>query len=121
MDEDKARQNAVAELAMKFDNESKAKDDMRKAYEKCNDISQETRYMLQKLDRVEEETRVGFYKATEIPWQSVSEHERAVPLEGLHVDDKAPLGESRRVMDQEVKLEAKRIPNRQGLMEPRES
>ncbi|GKE51720.1 hypothetical protein Tco_1486876 [Tanacetum coccineum] len=42
MDEDKARQNAIAELAMQFDNASTAKDDLRKAYEKCNDISQES-------------------------------------------------------------------------------
>ncbi|GJY07301.1 reverse transcriptase domain-containing protein [Tanacetum coccineum] len=42
MDEDKTRQNAIAELAMQFGNASIAKDDLRKAYKKCNDISQES-------------------------------------------------------------------------------
>nr|GEZ39270.1 hypothetical protein [Tanacetum cinerariifolium] len=46
MDEDKARQNAIAELAMQFDNASTAKGDLRKAYEKCNDISQESRALI---------------------------------------------------------------------------
>ncbi|GKB68859.1 hypothetical protein Tco_0930271 [Tanacetum coccineum] len=42
MDEDKARQKVILELAVQFDNACTAKDDLRKAYEKCNDISQET-------------------------------------------------------------------------------
>ncbi|GJX55210.1 hypothetical protein Tco_0285107 [Tanacetum coccineum] len=46
MDKDKARQNAIAKLAMQFDNASTAKDDLRKAYEKCNDISQESRALI---------------------------------------------------------------------------
>ncbi|GKC58438.1 hypothetical protein Tco_1086036, partial [Tanacetum coccineum] len=43
MDEDNDRQNKQLELAVQFDNACKAKDDMRKAYEKCNDIPQESR------------------------------------------------------------------------------
>ncbi|GKB90969.1 hypothetical protein Tco_0963241 [Tanacetum coccineum] len=46
MDEDKARQNAIAELAMQFDNAITSKDDLRKAYEKCNDISQESHALI---------------------------------------------------------------------------
>ncbi|GKF38182.1 hypothetical protein Tco_0118243, partial [Tanacetum coccineum] len=46
MDEDKARQKAIAELAMQFDNASTTKDDMRKAYEKCNDIPQKRRALI---------------------------------------------------------------------------
>ncbi|GJT58070.1 hypothetical protein Tco_0684951 [Tanacetum coccineum] len=38
IDEDLVRQKAIAELAVQFDNASIAKDDLRKAYEKCNDI-----------------------------------------------------------------------------------
>ncbi|GJU42462.1 hypothetical protein Tco_1195419 [Tanacetum coccineum] len=41
MDEDIVRQKATMELAVQFDNASTAKDDLRKAYEKCNDIPQE--------------------------------------------------------------------------------
>ncbi|GJW30935.1 hypothetical protein Tco_0047810 [Tanacetum coccineum] len=39
-------QKAIAELAMQFDNASTAKDDLRKAYEKCNDIPQENRALI---------------------------------------------------------------------------
>ncbi|GJU01068.1 RNA-directed DNA polymerase, eukaryota [Tanacetum coccineum] len=42
LDEDIVRQNMIMELAVKFDNASTAKDDLRKAYEKCNDIPQES-------------------------------------------------------------------------------
>ncbi|GKD23565.1 hypothetical protein Tco_1225268 [Tanacetum coccineum] len=46
MDEDKARQKAIMDLAMQFDNACTAKDDMRKSYEKCNDIPQESRALI---------------------------------------------------------------------------
>ncbi|GKD23450.1 hypothetical protein Tco_1225153 [Tanacetum coccineum] len=46
MDEDIVRQKATMELAVQFDNASTAKDDMRKAYEKCNDIPQEIRVLI---------------------------------------------------------------------------
>ncbi|GJY33058.1 hypothetical protein Tco_0417527 [Tanacetum coccineum] len=37
---------AIAELAMQIDNASTTKDDLRKAYEKCNDIPQESRALI---------------------------------------------------------------------------
>ncbi|GJX33481.1 hypothetical protein Tco_0243336 [Tanacetum coccineum] len=43
IDKDIIRQKALMELAMQFDNASATKNDLRKAYEKCNDISQESR------------------------------------------------------------------------------
>nr|GEW49162.1 reverse transcriptase domain-containing protein [Tanacetum cinerariifolium] len=46
MDEDKARQNAILKLAVQFDNACTAKDDLRKVYEKCNDIPQESRALI---------------------------------------------------------------------------
>nr|GEU72926.1 hypothetical protein [Tanacetum cinerariifolium] len=46
IDEDKGRQNAILDLAFQFENSRKAKDDLRKAYEKCNDISQESRALI---------------------------------------------------------------------------
>ena len=46
IDEDKGRQNAILDLALQFENSCKAKDDLRKAYEKCNDISQESRALI---------------------------------------------------------------------------
>ncbi|GJW77013.1 hypothetical protein Tco_1479096 [Tanacetum coccineum] len=43
IDKDKGRQNAILDLALQFENSCTAKDDLRNAYEKCNDISQESR------------------------------------------------------------------------------
>ncbi|GJW67188.1 hypothetical protein Tco_0121612 [Tanacetum coccineum] len=46
IDEDKSRQNAILDLALQFEKSCNAKDDLRKAYEKCNDISQESRVLI---------------------------------------------------------------------------
>ncbi|GKB33039.1 transposase, MuDR, MULE transposase domain protein [Tanacetum coccineum] len=46
IDEDKGRQNAILDLALQFENSCIAKDDLRNAYEKCNDISQESRVLI---------------------------------------------------------------------------
>ncbi|GKC22114.1 ribonuclease H-like domain-containing protein [Tanacetum coccineum] len=46
IDEDIVRQKAILDLALQFDNACTAKDDLRKAYEKCNDISQESRALI---------------------------------------------------------------------------
>ncbi|GJV38014.1 protein phosphatase [Tanacetum coccineum] len=46
IDEDMVRQKAILDLALQFDNACTTKDDLRKAYEKCNDISQESRALI---------------------------------------------------------------------------
>ncbi|GJS41800.1 hypothetical protein Tco_0566843 [Tanacetum coccineum] len=46
IDEDKVHQNAILDLALQFENACIAKDDLRKAYEKCNDIPQESRALI---------------------------------------------------------------------------
>ncbi|GJY80645.1 hypothetical protein Tco_0493396 [Tanacetum coccineum] len=46
IDEDKGRQNAILDLALQFENSCTTKDDLRKVYEKCNDISQESRALI---------------------------------------------------------------------------
>ncbi|GKC47228.1 hypothetical protein Tco_1064950 [Tanacetum coccineum] len=46
IDEDKGHQNAILDLALQFKNSCTAKNDLRKAYEKCNDISQESRALI---------------------------------------------------------------------------
>ncbi|GJR30315.1 hypothetical protein Tco_1106547 [Tanacetum coccineum] len=46
IDEDKSHQKAILDLALQFENSYNAKDDLRKAYEKCNDISQESRALI---------------------------------------------------------------------------
>nr|GEV68472.1 hypothetical protein [Tanacetum cinerariifolium] len=46
IDEDKGRRNAILDLALQFKNSCTAKDDLRNAYEKCTDISQESRALI---------------------------------------------------------------------------
>ncbi|GKA48122.1 protein phosphatase, partial [Tanacetum coccineum] len=46
IDEDKGRQNAILNLALQFENSCTAKDDLRNAYEKCNDILQESHALI---------------------------------------------------------------------------
>ncbi|GJV44317.1 hypothetical protein Tco_1428853 [Tanacetum coccineum] len=41
IEEDKVRQLVIMNLAVEYDNASIAKDELRNAYEKCNDIPQE--------------------------------------------------------------------------------
>nr|GEW23057.1 hypothetical protein [Tanacetum cinerariifolium] len=72
IDEDKGRQNAILDLAFQFENSCKAKDDLRKAYEKCNDISQESRAL---IDTFLKEGSVKDYK------MNLSMYEKAAKLE----------------------------------------
>nr|GEV55193.1 hypothetical protein CTI12_AA595590 [Tanacetum cinerariifolium] len=46
IDEDMIRQKAILDLTLQFENACTAKNDLRKAYEKCNDISQESRALI---------------------------------------------------------------------------
>ncbi|GKE35064.1 hypothetical protein Tco_1454386 [Tanacetum coccineum] len=46
IDEDIIRQKALMELAVQFENASAAKSDFRKAYEKCYDITHESRALI---------------------------------------------------------------------------
>ncbi|GJT87350.1 hypothetical protein Tco_1069067 [Tanacetum coccineum] len=46
IDEAKVRQLAIMNLAVEYDNACTAKDDLRKAYEECNDIPQEKLFIL---------------------------------------------------------------------------
>ncbi|GJZ31113.1 hypothetical protein Tco_0576160 [Tanacetum coccineum] len=46
IDENMVHQKAILDLALQFDNACTAKDDLRKTYEKCNDIPQESRALI---------------------------------------------------------------------------
>ncbi|GJV29407.1 hypothetical protein Tco_1385855 [Tanacetum coccineum] len=46
INEDKGRQDALLELAFRFEDSCAVRDDLRKAYEKCNDMSQESRALI---------------------------------------------------------------------------
>ncbi|GKF73878.1 hypothetical protein Tco_0220210, partial [Tanacetum coccineum] len=44
--EEKGRQDALLELAFQFEDSCAVRDDLRKVYEKCNDMSQESRALI---------------------------------------------------------------------------
>ncbi|GJY27128.1 hypothetical protein Tco_0401854 [Tanacetum coccineum] len=46
IDEDMVHQKAILDLALQFDNACTTKEDLRKAYEKCNHIPQESRALI---------------------------------------------------------------------------
>ncbi|GJV13438.1 hypothetical protein Tco_1354979 [Tanacetum coccineum] len=46
INEDKGRQDALLELAFRFEDSCAVRDDLRKAYEKCNGMSQESRALI---------------------------------------------------------------------------
>ncbi|GJR85168.1 hypothetical protein Tco_0209179 [Tanacetum coccineum] len=46
IDEDKGRQDVLLNLAFQFEDSCAVRDDLRKSYEKCNDISQEKRALI---------------------------------------------------------------------------
>ncbi|GJS23055.1 hypothetical protein Tco_0451687 [Tanacetum coccineum] len=50
IEEDKFRQQTIMNLAMQYDNACTTKDDLRNAYENCNDIPQDIRDLIE--DRV---------------------------------------------------------------------
>ncbi|GJV06638.1 hypothetical protein Tco_1344294 [Tanacetum coccineum] len=49
INEDKGRQDVLLNLAFRFEDSCAVRDDLRKAYEKCNDISQESRALIRTL------------------------------------------------------------------------
>ncbi|GJV04961.1 hypothetical protein Tco_1338530 [Tanacetum coccineum] len=46
INEDKGRQDVLLNLAFQFEDSCAVRDDLRKAYEKCSDISQESRALI---------------------------------------------------------------------------
>ncbi|GKC36091.1 hypothetical protein Tco_1048475, partial [Tanacetum coccineum] len=72
IDEDKVHQNAVLDLALQFENSCTAKYDLRKAYEKCNDISQESRALIDAF------LKEGYDKDYEL---NLSMYEKAAKIE----------------------------------------
>ncbi|GJS24898.1 hypothetical protein Tco_0453530 [Tanacetum coccineum] len=82
IDEDKGRQNAILDLALQFENSCTTKDDLRNAYEKFNDISQESRALIDTfLKEVEEHDTCDEYVTegflTEKELQQLAQNEEA--------------------------------------------
>ncbi|GJZ69178.1 hypothetical protein Tco_0632728 [Tanacetum coccineum] len=74
IEEDKVRQLVIVNIAVEFENASIAKDDMRKAYDECSDITQEKRalidtYLKQESDKDYEMHYALFRKAGKIEHQ----------------------------------------------------
>ncbi|GJU33932.1 hypothetical protein Tco_1182286 [Tanacetum coccineum] len=84
IDEDIIRQKALMELAVQFDNASAAKNDFRKAYEKCNDITQEIRalidtFLKQEYDKDYEMNLAIYRKAAKIEKQIETKYQSTTP------------------------------------------
>ncbi|GKF22644.1 hypothetical protein Tco_0074966, partial [Tanacetum coccineum] len=74
IEKDKVRQLAIMNLAAEYDNASTTKDDMRKAYEECNDIPQEKRalidtFLKEEFDKDYEMHNALFRKAAKLEQQ----------------------------------------------------
>ncbi|GJU15015.1 hypothetical protein Tco_1142981 [Tanacetum coccineum] len=72
----------MMDLAVQFDNASAAKNDLRKAYEKCNDIPQETRtlidtFLKQESDKDYEMNLAIYRKDEEVLRETLEEQARA--------------------------------------------
>ncbi|GJW81689.1 hypothetical protein Tco_0145664 [Tanacetum coccineum] len=72
---DKVHQLAIMNLAIEFENASIAKDDLRKAYDECSDVSEEKRasidtYLKQESDKDYEMHNTLFRKAAKIEQSS---------------------------------------------------
>ncbi|GJS86462.1 hypothetical protein Tco_0769098 [Tanacetum coccineum] len=72
IDEDMVRQKAILDLALQFENAYTTKDDLRKAYEKCNDIPQESRALIDTF------LKKGSHKDYEL---NLSMYEKAAKIE----------------------------------------
>ncbi|GKC75478.1 hypothetical protein Tco_1126252 [Tanacetum coccineum] len=80
--EDSVRQKAMMDLAVQFDNASAAKQDLRQAYEKCNDIPQETRnlidaFLKRESDKDYEMNLAIYRKDEEVLRETLEEQARA--------------------------------------------
>ncbi|GKC12651.1 hypothetical protein Tco_1009433 [Tanacetum coccineum] len=86
--EDSVRQKAMMDLAVQFDNASAAKHDLRQAYEKCNDIPQETHtlidtFLKQESDKDYEMNLAMYRKAAKIEKQIETKYDEEVLRETL--------------------------------------
>nr|GEX08830.1 hypothetical protein [Tanacetum cinerariifolium] len=63
IEEDKGRRYAIMNLAREFDNTCTAKDDLRKAYEKCNDIPLDQRALIDNILKIESDKDYKMHNA----------------------------------------------------------
>ncbi|GJV49873.1 hypothetical protein Tco_1440085 [Tanacetum coccineum] len=110
IEEDKARQLAIMNLSVEYDNASRAKDDMRKAYKECNHIPQETRALIDtffKEGSNKDYEMHNYFSQTYIGGLSSQTHEicdvylTEKELHQLHLDEEA----LREILEEEAKGE----------------
>ncbi|GJV18993.1 ribonuclease H-like domain-containing protein [Tanacetum coccineum] len=96
INEDKGRQNAILDLTLQFENSCTAKDNLRKAYEKCTDISQEIRALIDTFLKEEKyycrtQTNIGdvYLTAEELHQLHLDEEVLRETLEEQAMDEKA--------------------------------
>ncbi|GKB06983.1 hypothetical protein Tco_0835216 [Tanacetum coccineum] len=101
IDEYMVRQKAIMDLALQFENACTAKDDLRKAYEKCNDIPQESRALIDTFlkEGYDKDYELSFY-THELCDLYLTEKE----LHQLHLDEEA----LRETLEEEARDEKER-------------
>ncbi|GJU71397.1 hypothetical protein Tco_1262802 [Tanacetum coccineum] len=118
IDEDMIRQKTILDLALQFDNSCIAKDDLKKAYAKCNDILQENRALIDTFLKEAEPfyEKYNYRSQTDIGGPSSQTHEigdiylTEKELHHLHLDEEAlkeALEEARDEKEREEKIRQK--------------
>ncbi|GJR04265.1 hypothetical protein Tco_0527249 [Tanacetum coccineum] len=121
IDEYMIRQKTILDIALRFDDACTAKDDLRKAYEKCNDIPQESRVLidtfLKEGSDKDYELNLSMYgKAAKI-----EEQMNAKLLHQLHLDEEALREtleeEARDEKEREEKIRQKQADDEESMLE----
>ncbi|GJV92099.1 hypothetical protein Tco_1539912 [Tanacetum coccineum] len=86
INEDKGRQDALLELAFRFKDSCTVRDDLRKTYEKCNDISQESRALIYTLLKESSDKDRKLHLSM---YGKASQLERQMELHQLRMDEEA--------------------------------
>ncbi|GJX32839.1 hypothetical protein Tco_0242694 [Tanacetum coccineum] len=86
INEDKGRQNVLLNLAFEFEDSCAVRDDLRKAYENCNDISPESRALICTFLK---ESSGNDYKLHLSMYGKASRLEKQMELHQLRMDEEA--------------------------------
>nr|GFB12934.1 hypothetical protein [Tanacetum cinerariifolium] len=103
IDEDMVHQKAIMDLTLQFDNACTAIDNLRKAYEKCNDIPQESRAL---IDTFLKEGSDKDYELNLSMYGKAAKNRKTNEIVTLHLDEEA-LRETlqEQAMDEKVREE----------------
>ncbi|GJY37458.1 hypothetical protein Tco_0422836 [Tanacetum coccineum] len=115
IDEDMVYQKAILDLALQFDNACTTKEDLRKAYEKCNHIPQESRALIDTFlkegsDKDYELNLSMYRKAAKLEKQM---NANAEELHQLHLNEEA-LRETLEEQTMDEKARAEKVRQKQA-------